>query len=221
MSSLDAASSPRIPGLRVAGRRTPLKPRKRPSQARSRETVRAILEAAAHVFEERGPDAATTDAIAERAGVSIGSLYQYFPSKDALLATLSACHLLAARAAMAPAFAALAGQAPADAVIPVLVRAMVEAHAQRPRLHRILFTDAPVPSEHARALANEHRECVGRVAHWLARGDEPDLETRIAARAGFDALLALAHGFVLDRRVGTLAQREAAMVRLLERYWRP
>jgi len=64
-----------------------------------------ILEAAAHIFESRGAAAATTDAIASRAGVSIGSLYQYFPSKDALLATLSACHLLAANEALAPALA--------------------------------------------------------------------------------------------------------------------
>ena len=204
----------------MAGRRTRVTPRKRPSQARSRETVRAILEAAAHVFEERGPTAATTDAIAERAGVSIGSLYQYFPSKDALLATLSACHLLAAREAMAPAFAALAAGAPAGEAIPALVRAMVTAHAQRPRLHRILFTEAPVASDHARALAAEHAECVDRIARWLAQGAAtPDADARLAARVGFDSLLALSHGFVLDRRVATVERREAEMIRLLERYW--
>jgi len=64
--------------------------------------VRAILEAAAHIFESRGAAAATTDAIASRAGVSIGSLYPYFPSKDAML---SACHRLAANEALAPALA--------------------------------------------------------------------------------------------------------------------
>jgi AcrR family transcriptional regulator len=205
----------------MAGRRTPLKPRKRPSQARSRETVRAILEAAAHIFEERGPAAATTDAIAERAGVSIGSLYQYFPSKDALLATLSACHLLAAREAMTPAFAALAAGAPADEAIPALVRAMVTAHAQRPRLHRILFAEAPVASDHARALAAVHAECVGRIARWLAKDAAKSGEdAQLAARVGFDSLLALSHGFVLDRRVATLERREAEMVRLLTRYWK-
>ncbi len=204
----------------MAARRTPLKPRKRPSQARSRETVRAILEAAAHIFEERGPAAATTDAIAARAGVSIGSLYQYFPSKDALLATLSACHLLAARAALEPALVLLDAGAEADAAIPALVRAMVACHADRPRLHRILFADAPVPSEQSRSLGAMHRDCVDRIARWLAQGAvRPSEDQRLAARVGFDALFALSHGFVLDRRVATVERREAEMIHLLERYW--
>ena len=62
--------------------------RKRPVQARSRETVAAILEAAAHVFAQRGVAGFTTNHVAVRAGVSIGSVYQYFPDKDALLAAL-------------------------------------------------------------------------------------------------------------------------------------
>jgi AcrR family transcriptional regulator len=66
----------------------PLNPRKQPSQARSAQTVAVILEAAAHILEVRGFDGYTTNAIAERAGVSIGSLYQYFPSKDAITAAL-------------------------------------------------------------------------------------------------------------------------------------
>lgn len=69
--------------------RTPaLVPRKGPRQGRSRQTVATILEAAARVFEEAGPDGATTNAIAERAGVSIGSLYQYFPNKLAIIHAL-------------------------------------------------------------------------------------------------------------------------------------
>jgi hypothetical protein len=56
------------------------RPRKRPSQSRSRFTTRQSVEAAARVFEERGYAGATTNRIAERAGVSIGSLYQYFPT---------------------------------------------------------------------------------------------------------------------------------------------
>ena len=63
-------------------------PRKIPSQRRSLETVERIVSAAARVFAEEGV-AATTDRIAARAGVSIGSLYQYFPNKDALLLELA------------------------------------------------------------------------------------------------------------------------------------
>lgn len=63
-------------------------PRKQPQQRRSRATVDKILAAAAQVLAEEG-DGATTDRIAARAGVSIGSLYQYFPNKDALLLELA------------------------------------------------------------------------------------------------------------------------------------
>lgn len=66
--------------------------RRRPVQARSRQTVERILDAAAHVFGERGY-AGTTNHVAERAGISIGSLYQYFPDKDALLVALHDRHL--------------------------------------------------------------------------------------------------------------------------------
>jgi AcrR family transcriptional regulator len=63
-------------------------PRKRPTQARSRAAVAAMLEAAARIIETRGCAALTTNHVAERSGFSIGSLYQYFPSKEALLAEL-------------------------------------------------------------------------------------------------------------------------------------
>lgn len=65
-----------------------LNPRKAPSQPRSAHTIEAILEGAAHILEQRGLDGYTTNAIAERAGVSIGSLYQYFPTKDAVTVAL-------------------------------------------------------------------------------------------------------------------------------------
>jgi AcrR family transcriptional regulator len=61
-----------------------LSPRKMPSQKRSRETVAAIYQAAAQVFSTNGYADTTTEHIAERAGVSIGTLYQYFPSKEAI-----------------------------------------------------------------------------------------------------------------------------------------
>jgi AcrR family transcriptional regulator len=60
-------------------------PRKRPRQKRSADTVAVIVEAAARVLEGNGFDGFNTNAIAEKAGVSIGSVYQYFPSKNALL----------------------------------------------------------------------------------------------------------------------------------------
>ena len=63
--------------------------RKRPRQARSEALVSAILEAAARILETQGLDALTTTAVADRAGVSVGSLYQYFPGRSAILAELT------------------------------------------------------------------------------------------------------------------------------------
>ncbi|MCQ8230348.1 TetR/AcrR family transcriptional regulator [Pantoea trifolii] len=65
-----------------------LNPRKMPSQPRSTHTVEAIIEGAAHILEQHGLEGYTTNAIAARAGVSIGSLYQYFPTKDAVTVAL-------------------------------------------------------------------------------------------------------------------------------------
>lgn len=66
----------------------PTEPRKQPRQARSRALVEAILDATERVLAQGGTEQATTTRIAEVAGVSVGSLYQYFPSRDALLAAV-------------------------------------------------------------------------------------------------------------------------------------
>ena len=106
------------------------KKRRTPRQARSAETVAAILEAAAQVLEAGGLAALTTNTVAERAGVSIGTLYQYFADKNALLMAL-------ARQEMARALenvgSAIRGEA--DPSIEGRVRAMVRAmvHAFRGR----------------------------------------------------------------------------------------
>jgi AcrR family transcriptional regulator len=63
--------------------------RKKPAQARLEQTVATIIEATAQVLEREGESALTTNRLAERAGFSIGTLYQYFPNKDAILRLLA------------------------------------------------------------------------------------------------------------------------------------
>ncbi len=65
-----------------------ISPRKQPNQARSTELVATILEAAVQVLAREGAQRFTTARVAEKAGVSVGSLYQYFPNKAALLCRL-------------------------------------------------------------------------------------------------------------------------------------
>ena len=74
--------------MKKRAKKIDLKSRKTPAQGRSQETVAVIVEAAARVLEEKGFEGFNTNAVAERAGVSIGSLYQYFRNKDALIASL-------------------------------------------------------------------------------------------------------------------------------------
>lgn len=80
-------------------------PRRRAVQARSRETVERIVNAAAGLIAERGPDAVTMTEIAQRAGVAMGSLYQYFPDKAGVMAALFERHASAVREMLAAAFA--------------------------------------------------------------------------------------------------------------------
>ncbi len=96
--------------------------RRKPRQARAEETVTAILEAAAQILEAGGLPALTTNAVAERAGVSIGTLYQYFADKNAVLRDLADCELKAVLERVAE---ALKGDV--DSSVEGRVRAMIRA----------------------------------------------------------------------------------------------
>ncbi|MGF1471250.1 MAG: TetR/AcrR family transcriptional regulator [Rubrobacteraceae bacterium] len=118
-------------------------PRKLPQQARSREMVEIILAATARVLVREGYDGMTTNRVAEVAGVSVGSIYQYFPNKESLLATLMRRHLDEMLAVFEEKFSELAEMEVEDAVR-ALIRAAVQAHAVEPRLHRAFVEQVPL-----------------------------------------------------------------------------
>lgn len=118
-----------------------LLPRKRPRQRRSKATVEAILEATARVLVEEGLDRASTNRIAEIAGVSIGSLYQYFPSKDALVMALLERHCERMLGLLLRSTVDLA-DAPLERAVATYVRAVIESHALAPKLHQVLILHA-------------------------------------------------------------------------------
>jgi AcrR family transcriptional regulator len=119
-----------------------INPRKLPQQERSRITVEAILEATAHILAEEGYDKANTNCIAERAGISIGSLYQYFPNKESLMAALMEQHSNEI-AALVESHLQDLSNAPIKIAIPALVKAVIAAHAINPRLHQVLNEEIP------------------------------------------------------------------------------
>jgi AcrR family transcriptional regulator len=120
----------------------PTPPRKKPRQERSRATVEVILEAAAHVLVSSGYEAATTKEIAERAGVSIGSLYQYFPSKEALVALLVERLYQRVLRVLADNLVAHSA-ADLEKGVREMVGALVEAYAVNPRLQKVLLEQSP------------------------------------------------------------------------------
>lgn len=123
-------------------RKSSTTPRKLPQQDRSRTTVEAILEATAHILTEEGYDKASTNHIAERAGISIGSLYQYFPNKESLMVTLMEQHSNEIAELVESKLNHLFNK-PLEIAIPELIRAVIAAHAINPRLHQVLNEEIP------------------------------------------------------------------------------
>lgn len=123
-------------------RRITTRPRKQASQERSRATIDAILDATARVLVKHGYDHASTNKIAEAAGVSVGSLYQYFPSKEALVAGVIARHVSAMEELVKSSFTRLFSL-PMRQAARELVTLMIEVHRVDPKLHRVLVEQAP------------------------------------------------------------------------------
>jgi AcrR family transcriptional regulator len=123
-------------------RRPRTTPRKKPRQDRSIATVDAILDATARVLCTTGYDRASTNRIALAAGVSVGSLYQYFPSKEALVAALAARHMSTMSTVVKTKLAEVA-TAPLPVAVRTIIAAMFEAHAVEPRLHKVLIEEVP------------------------------------------------------------------------------
>jgi AcrR family transcriptional regulator len=134
--------------------RARIQPRKNPTQERSADTVEAILEAAARILEDEGFEGYNTNAVASRAGVSIGSLYQYFPNKDAITRSL----LQRETAPLKAEFAEVRNAPNTREGLLRVIRAAVSHQLRRPTLARLLdFEEARLP------LSSEDRD-VGEIA---------------------------------------------------------
>ncbi|MDO0934870.1 TetR/AcrR family transcriptional regulator [Streptomyces sp. DG2A-72] len=194
----------------------PATPRKRPRQERSRETYDAIVEAAAQLFQRDGYAKATTNRIAERAGVSIGSLYQYFPNKDALLYAIGERHVEHLLAELADVIEELRrDRPPLPDCVHVLVHALAALHLDRPRMHRLLYDQAPRPAEATAQLREVQRVIAAEVEFHLRRlgvgGPAPDL-TAILLVQGVEAQL---HGALLDPPPGHTVEEVIRAVEVL------
>lgn len=167
---------------------TRAQPRKQPRQARSAATVHVILEAAARILESLGHQGFTTNAVAARAGVSIGSLYQYFPSKDALIGALI---VQETSVLLADAAAALAERSGREAVL-ALIAAAVRHQLGRPALARLLdFEEARLPLDPETQRVTQRLRAL--LAQMLVRPDLPPQEDAAVAAAD---VLAIVKGMI-------------------------
>jgi AcrR family transcriptional regulator len=157
-------------------------PRKRPRQARSKETVDALLEATARVLVKHGFDGLTTNSVASAAGVSIGSLYQYFPNKEALVAALIELHIERMNAMVLGELARVATLPIAQAARRV-IELTIRAHAVDPQLHRVLTEQ--VPRVGRLAKLREGDEICHRMVAGLLTARKSELAVRDPDLAAF------------------------------------
>lgn len=113
-------------------------PRKRPRQARAAATLDAIFEATIQVLLVDGPRRLTTTRVAERAGVSVGTMYQYFAHKQSLIHALNERYLMALAETVELAAHAQHG-APVDRMVEVLIDTYWRAKNERPEVTRALY----------------------------------------------------------------------------------
>ncbi len=180
-------------------RAIPTTPRKSASQKRSRATVETLLDATARVLVREGYDRASTNRIAAAAGISVGSLYQYFPNKEALVAALVARHN---REMLKLLRDALKKVASCDLKTSVreLVRAMVDAHMVDSALHRVFAEQVPRMGQLAKI------EALQRETFLLIRAYMEEHRSEISVRdldsatsICVTAVEALTHEFVIHK----------------------
>ncbi|MGO9832789.1 MAG: TetR/AcrR family transcriptional regulator [Polyangiaceae bacterium] len=203
-------------------RRTRTAPRKKPSQRRSQETVDVILGATARVLCSTGYDRASTNRVALVAGVSIGSLYQYFPSKEALVAALAEQHVEQMLALVRSKLAEVAG-APLPVAVRTMIEAMFDAHGIDPKLHKVLIEQVPRVGRLEQVVGVE-REVEGLVSVFLEarRHELRRSKHRAVAFVLFNVVEAVTHAAVLAEldaeRTSEIAEELSDMLlRYLER----
>ncbi len=183
-------------------KRTAESARTKPQQSRSRVTVSVILDAAVRIFEQEGADAATTSRIAEVAGVSVGTLYQYFGNRDAILAALQDREFERADAMLQRVLASARGASGRD-VARAVIDELFRLYRAAPALHRVLAVEGLRVTPTERVLAFDAR-AVGAIKAFLAfAGDgvrRPNADA--AAFVVYQTVRAVMLAYLLERPAG-------------------
>ena len=182
--------------------------RRVPVQARGQRTVARILDAAAELFVGDGYDATTTTQIAKRAGVSIGSLYQFFPDKEALLEALAVRHIEGVDAILA-ASQQLGEDASLEDIVALIVERIVAYVREQPFFGVLLVGAGSSPA--ARGSERLRRELASRVELIIAYKPISARRRKLVASVCVDLLAAL-----LPRTLDDVGRSRPGMLRELK-----
>jgi len=156
--------------------------RKQPKQARSKATVSAVLDATIRILDREGPDAATTTRIAEVAGISIGTLYQYFSHRDAILDALQDREFERAMSLVQRVLGSSKNDGPAREVAREVILGLVGLYAAAPGLHRVLALEGLRVASADRVHAFDMR-VIAVVRNFLAASELPIRRKNLDAAA--------------------------------------
>jgi AcrR family transcriptional regulator len=173
--------------------------RRQPRQSRAQETVDALLTATKTLLIRGGVEAATTNAVAKLAGVSIGSLYQYFPSREALIFELSRRHVADVLGLIYGEIGALLGTS-IHVGVRRLIKLMIDVHRKDPELHAAI--EASHPGLGARAQLMQMDDQVMSMARAYLEQHRAELVVSDLDRASFvvvTTIEALTHDACLKR----------------------
>jgi AcrR family transcriptional regulator len=179
------------PGIQMASKKSATL-RRQPQQARGERRIAELLDAADRVFAAVGYEAATTNAIAREAGASVGSLYQFFPDKEALLLALAGRYRSALYEIHERVFTEETARLPLDQLYDRVVETLAAFYRAHPGFRPLLNGSQTVPAL-ATAAATLHQECVDRVDAMMRCG-LPDMapgRRRMLADLNVTALKAL------------------------------
>jgi AcrR family transcriptional regulator len=192
--------------------------RRKPSQERAKVTVNAMLDAAVKLLKRGGAFAITTNRIAETAGVSIGSVYQYFPNKNALFVALHERHVGLVAEVIRRRMTECTDSS-LEHLVESLVEGMVEVHRVDPELSELLGSEVPHRADGTVDFSIRFHEAFrAALAPYMARfGTKTDLDTRAFVLANM--IDALGHAVVLRRPHGlSLARAKAESCKAILAY---
>lgn len=175
-----------------------LNPRRKPVQPRSMNTCEVILEASAQVFTSLGYVRATTNRIAERAGISIGSLYQYYPNKDAILVALLERHMATGPEILS---AKVNSNMTLKEIIAVAIETAIEVNERDPELHKILDEDVLYPP-HIQKIIRSNEKLYAKMveermtAEYPGKYENPVLSSELVVYV----IKMACHWLVMERR---------------------